>query len=93
MANSCNGCGLCCKLFLINLSRKEYQSGKYQTMFATNGAMDNFKQARRCGANLLAQRPDGGCIYLKDNKCGIHANRPKACRDFFAPLRLKNMPG
>ena len=31
MVNSCNGCGLCCKLFYINLSREEYESGKFKT--------------------------------------------------------------
>ncbi len=83
MANFCNGCGLCCKLFLINLSKEEYQSGKYRTMFEGFGMIPVFAKVKECGANLLAQKADGSCIYLTGSKCGIHSDRPKVCRDFF----------
>ncbi len=89
MTNSCNGCGLCCRLFLINLSKEEYQSGKYQTMFGESPLIPNFNQAKDCGANLLAQKTDGSCIYLDGNLCGIHDNRPGACRDFFCTTGAK----
>ncbi len=89
MANSCNGCGLCCRLFLINLSKKEYQSGKYKTMFGEAAGISNFNQAKDCGANLLAQKADGSYIYLDGNLCRIHDDRPKVCRDFFCTTKAK----
>lgn len=79
----CNQCGQCCKLFLINLSKEEYKSGKYKTQLAEFGTNDNFKEASACGANILAQNKDGSCIYLQDNKCAIHLTRPQVCRNFF----------
>ena len=90
MANFCNACGLCCKLFYINLSRSEYKSGKYQTMFGEYGQMENFNEAKECGANLLAKKEDGSCVYLEDDgKCGIHDTRPGVCRDFFCTSTAK----
>lgn len=89
MANSCNGCGLCCKLFYINLSKKEYESGRYKTMFEEQGKVESWKLAKESGANLLAKREDVSCVYLKDNKCGIHNNRPEVCRDFFCTTKAK----
>ena len=93
MANSCNGCGLCCRLFLINLSKAEYLSGKYQTMFGEATGISDFNRAKDCGANLLAQKTDGSCIYLNGNQCGIHETRPKVCRDFFCTSRAKKFTG
>ena len=29
----CEQCGVCCKLFLINLTEEEYKSGKYRLVF------------------------------------------------------------
>lgn len=89
MANSCNGCGLCCKLFLINLNKQEYQSGKFQTIFAHLGPVLEYKLAKVCGANFLAKKPDGSCIYLEGTQCGIHETRPQVCRDFFCTSLAK----
>jgi Fe-S-cluster containining protein len=87
MANSCNGCGLCCRLFLINLSKEEYESGIYTTVFPKGISPDKFSEAQNCGAILLAKKEDDCCIYLEDNKCSIHANRPKVCRAFFCTTK------
>ena len=87
--NLCNGCGLCCKLFYINLSKEEYQSGKYKTELGEFGKIENFNEARSCGANLLAKKPDGSCVYLENNKCSIHAERPGVCRNFFCTTSAK----
>lgn len=89
MANACNSCGLCCKLFYINLSKKEYQSGKYQTILQDHGTIENFSKAKECGANLLAKKEDGSCVYLINNQCSIHATRPEVCRDFFCTTKAK----
>lgn len=87
MKNLCNGCGLCCQLFLINLSKEEYESGKYKTMFQEYGVMENFNQAKSCGANLLAKKADDSCVYLEGKRCGIHATRPRVCREFFCTTK------
>jgi Fe-S-cluster containining protein len=78
----CNQCGVCCKLFVINLNEEEYKSEKYDTIFAEFGIMD-FEEAELTGANLLAMNEDDSCIYLKEGKCSIHQDRPKVCRAFF----------
>ena len=76
----CSRCGACCKLFIIDLTKEEYLSGKYETMF--NEHLENFKQADMAGANLLAQKEDKSCIYLENNACTIYSKRPKTCREF-----------
>ena len=79
----CNQCGVCCKLFMINLTEEEYKSGRYKTMFEEFGIVEDFEEAEMTGANILTQNDDGSCIYLKEGKCSIHDERPKSCRNFF----------
>ncbi len=79
----CKMCGLCCKLFLINLNKEEYYSSKYLTVFNDIEIIDDFKFASEYGANILKQKNDGSCIYLKNNICSIHEKRPEVCRNFF----------
>ena len=81
--NTCNQCGTCCKLFFINLDEAEYQSGKYKTFFDDITGNKNFSEASECGANFLAKKGDGDCVYLENNYCNIHAERPQVCREFF----------
>jgi Fe-S-cluster containining protein len=81
--NQCEKCGICCKLFLINLSEDEYSSGRFQTVNAEFGSEIDFDLAEECGLNILEQKEDGGCIYLEKNGCGIHESRPQVCRNFF----------
>lgn len=42
----------------------------------------DFEEAEMVGANVLAQKKDKSCIYLKDNKCSIHDFRPQSCKNF-----------
>jgi Fe-S-cluster containining protein len=79
----CSQCGVCCKLFVINLSEEEYKSGNYKTQFEEFGIISDFKEAGFSGANIITQKQDGSCIYQKDNKCSIHKTRPAVCRKFF----------
>lgn len=89
MIDKCSQCGLCCSLFLINLTKKEYQSGKYKTQLEEFGLIDDFHKATTCGANILKQKENGNCIYLKRNKCSIHKIRPQVCREFLCTSKLK----
>jgi Fe-S-cluster containining protein len=93
MVNSCKNCGACCTLFLVNLSRNEYASGRYQTQLQEHGVIKNFAHAQRCGAHLVAKNADDSCIYRVDNRCRIHAARPQVCRDFFCTSRAKKFAG
>ena len=78
----CSQCGVCCRLFIINLTEEEYRSGRYKTMF--DEFVPDFEEAELVGANILAQKEDRKtCIYLKDNKCSMHYDRPQSCRNFF----------
>jgi Fe-S-cluster containining protein len=82
-------CGLCCKLFLINLSEEEYKSGRYKTMFEEFEKVKDFSENKKYGINLLAQKEDGSCIYLLNNSCKIHKKRPQVCREFFCASKNK----
>ena len=59
----CSQCGVCCKLFVINLSEEEYKSGKYKTQFEEFGITSDFTEAEYSGANIITQKDDGSCIY------------------------------
>jgi len=81
--HTCDQCGVCCRLFLINLDEEEYNSGKFETVFDGIATVKGFDDARECGANFLAQHESGSCKYLVNNSCSIHESRPKVCRNFF----------
>ena len=89
MAKKCNKCGRCCKLFLINLNEVEYKSRTYKTMFEKFGITENFSEAKKYGMNILAKNKDDSCVYLKNNSCSIHKDRPRACQEFFCTLKSK----
>lgn len=85
----CSSCGVCCRLFLINLNQKEWELGEYKTQFQEFNLKDDYLIAKKYGGNLLKQKKDGSCIYLKNNLCSIHKKRPQVCRDFFCESNLK----
>ena len=85
---ACSQCGVCCKLFMINLSKEEYLSDNYKTLFDEFGKV-GFVEAEFTGANILKQKDDGSCIYLEKGKCSIHEKRPHACRRFFCDSKEK----
>ena len=77
----CSECGVCCKLFLINLTEDEYKSDRYKTMF--DEFVPDFEEAEMVGANILAKNQDNSCIYLKQGRCFIHNFRPQSCIKFY----------
>lgn len=81
--NECSKCGVCCKLFLINLNEEEYKSGFYRTEHEGFGILENFDEAVSSGANIIAQKKDGSCFYHIDGICAIHKDKPKVCKEFF----------
>ena len=92
-ALSCSQCGICCRLFLINLTQKEWMSDEYKTELKEFDLNDDFSSVQRYGGNILSQKKDGSCIYLKNNLCAIHKRRPRSCREFFCSSTLKKFKG
>ena len=88
---ACSQCGVCCKIFLINLNEEEYRSRKYKTQFSE--FISDFELAEFSGANTLAQKEDGSCNYLMDGLCSIHKTRPLVCRDFFCDTTEERFQG
>jgi len=39
---------------------------------------------------VLAEKPDGGCVFLEGNDCSVQSVKPQQCRDF---PNLWNFPG
>ena len=79
----CEGCTLCCKLFLVNLTEKEFYSGVFLTELNGSEQSEDFDIIEKYGLNIVKKNGDGTCIYLKDGKCEIYSARPEVCRDFF----------
>ncbi len=89
LIQSCSQCGICCRLFFINLNQKEWETGYYKTQVKKSDYDDDFSLVQKYGGNLLCQKEDGSCIYLKENVCSIHKRRPESCRDFFCSSKAK----
>ena len=90
---NCQACGLCCKLFLINLNEEEYRSGRYVTQLGKFGFFEDFAEAEMYGANIVEQKADGSCKYLEGTKCSIHQTRPQVCRGFFCNSQKEDYQG
>jgi hypothetical protein len=75
----CTQCGQCCQGY-----GGTYVSEADIAAIAQHLAVDGAEvRTRYCvlsgGRPLLAQRPDGCCIFF-DKNCGIHAVKPRMCR-------------
>jgi Fe-S-cluster containining protein len=92
-SQSCIQCGICCRLFLINLNQKELLSGKFETQFKEYISDTNFDTIKKYGGNILKRNSDGSCNYLENNLCSIHKNRPQACRNFSCSSKLTKYKG
>ena len=44
--------------------------------------VEDFEEAEMIGANILAQKEDGSCAYLKNNRCSIQDTKPNSCKKF-----------
>jgi len=76
-AYTCNACSRCCygKAILV---------GPYEVLrLARNRGLTTTELLAACvegGGVLLRVRPDGGCVFLTERGCGVHPDRPLACR-------------
>ena len=66
---SCDGCGACCKGWLVDVSP------------CSDNVPEELVKASRALGHCMRMRDDA-CIALKNNRCSIYENRPKVCRDF-----------
>jgi len=89
LIQSFSRCGICCTLFPIPLTKKEWSSGIYKTLVRKTETKDDFDTVCAYGGNIMRQQKDEKCIYLKDNLCSIHEKRPQSCRDFFCTSTQK----
>ncbi len=65
----CNGCTLCCEGDAVRLCPED----------ATERDRTE-PHPRIPGVLMLAHKPNGECIYLKNGGCSIHGHSPKLCR-------------
>ncbi len=75
----CKDCdAYCCKNVIPLLNYEEFISGKYPIQVID---IPELKKDLPTSQNVigLAMRKEG-CFFLKDNKCSIYGDRPKACK-------------
>jgi len=75
----CEGCEAPCEKgeFMVLLTEAEFRSGKYPFRIVQMPDLEkNFSTQKAIGMAL----GECGCFFLKDNKCTIYKDRPKACR-------------
>lgn len=66
----CNGCTACCRDTAITVTDEE----------AERLGVEHTKIVM--GRRVLAHQSDGACVFLEDDHCRIHAERPRTCRVF-----------
>lgn len=90
----CTGCGECCRHVHQGIpleSLDVYHIARYlrehdSESFCTDDFIGQYAELvllDACGFFILMLRttgPDDACIFLRDNRCMIHAAKPRACR-------------
>ena len=74
----CNRCSLCCRHKVIQVNPYEIARLARHVGVSTAAFAERFTEAG-AGARLT-QRPDGTCVFLSPEGCGVHADRPLVCR-------------
>ena len=90
-AQRCLGCGTCCRtssptlyrrdLFLIREGRLPLES-LYTLRAGEMGSSARLGRTVFISAELikLSEGPQGGCLHLRDSRCGLYQARPLQCR-------------
>lgn len=66
----CNGCTACCRGSEVTVTEEEAERLGYE----------NTRELY--GRRVLAHQSDGACVFLENDRCGIHEQRPETCRVF-----------
>ena len=89
----CTGCGACCRWpGYVRVNQNEVDRIAAYLDLSPREFIDRYTEVTddRRGLSLV-EAEDGSCIFLTpDNRCRIHAQKPRQCRDF--PNRW-NFPG
>jgi hypothetical protein len=75
----CNGCTICCKCDAVGLYPQE------EAMF------QHEPHAYAAGEKMVAHRENGDCVYLGENGCTIHGNKPIKCQTMDCRAIYKNI--
>lgn len=92
----CCGCGACCRHVKRNIPLESLDAYRLARYFREHGKtveyMDDILyqyadpvSLNECGYfiyTLKTTGPEDACIFLKDNRCTIHAAKPRACRTY-----------
>ncbi len=82
----CRACGRCCREKLIPVNPYEIARLAAHLGIGTGEFIERFTE----GGTALKVRDDVTCIFLAGSGCGVHADRPLACRLY--PLGLVRGP-
>lgn len=73
----CGDCNACCRSEYLKADLTAEEAAELEHVFDDD-----------MGANVLAKRPDGSCVYLVEGKCSIRDRRPRSCRQYDCRLHL-----
>ena len=85
-SSNCQCCGICCNkintsLFTFKKQVNNHFSAKERLRVLTNNSEKE--------TNIYCYYKKTGCVYLKDNKCNIHKDKPLQCR--ITPIHIDKM--
>lgn len=101
---NCKGCkNSCCRKNIVPLSKEDvlriikvipnimYFVDFVPTEYAPKGEV---VKGNKYKGVLVLKHENGGCVFLKDNRCSIHEHRPRACRLYpFNPIFTEHKEG
>jgi Fe-S-cluster containining protein len=73
----CNRCLTCCRFKTIQLNPYEVARMARNRGISTSEFIHTFTEK---GGTVLRFKTDGTCVFLNDQGCGVHADRPLVCR-------------
>lgn len=81
----CETCvSTCCRTWTVGVTAEEAPTyGEAVTLTDRHGWLY---------VGELKRRPDGACVFLGPDGCGVYERRPKACRDYVANERCGYQP-
>jgi Fe-S-cluster containining protein len=79
----CTACANCCRYSVVSVDSEDIANVAAHLGATPGGVAHRFTAPDPEEPGLRVLRNAGsGCVFLKDNLCGIYQARPKACRDF-----------
>ena len=82
---TCHQCSRCCYDKRIQVNPYEVARLAQNKKITTTELIDNYLEP---GKPYLDNQSDGACVFLTDQGCGVHADRPLVCRIYPLEQRL-----